>query len=137
EAAEEVADLKPVLVVGAGERGVQRLIGERAQYVVQEERLGTGHATMVAREALEGRSTQVLVTYGDMPLLQARTMGELAQTQAQTGAAVAMLTVMGDAQSSFGRVLRDAEGNVAEIVEVAQARAREDAEAVLATREQN
>lgn len=137
EAAESLTDLKPVVVVGPGEQGVQRLLGRRAQYVVQQERLGTGHATLVTRETLAGRADQVLVTYADMPLLQAKSMKRLAQTQAQTGAPVAMLTVPGNPQSSFGRVLRDGDGRVTEIVEVAQARAREDAEQLLAIRELN
>jgi bifunctional UDP-N-acetylglucosamine pyrophosphorylase/glucosamine-1-phosphate N-acetyltransferase len=137
DASREVADLKPVLVVGAGETGVRNLLGDSAEYVVQEERLGTGHATLVAREQVQGRASQVLVTYGDMPLLQASTMNELAQRQAESGAALTMLTVMGDPQSSFGRVLRDAEGHVAEIVEVAEARLRDDTEAILAVRELN
>ena len=137
DAAESLADLKPVVVVGAGEQGVQGLLGDRAQYVVQEERLGTGHATLAAREALEGRADQVLVTYGDMPLLQARTMAQLAQTQAQTGAVVVMLTVPGETDSAFGRVLRDDAGRVTEIVEVAQARASDDAERILAIGEHN
>lgn len=137
EAAEKVADLKPVLVVGPGEEGSRRLLGERAEYVVQEERLGTGHATLVARDALRGSADQVLVTYGDMPLLRAETMAHLAKRQMATGAAVVMLTAMGDPSSSFGRVLRDEMGSVAEIVEVAQARVREDGAAILAIRELN
>ena len=137
DAATEVADLKPVLVVGAGESGVHQLLGDSAEYVVQEERLGTGHATLVAREQVQGRASQVLVTYGDMPLLQASTMSELAQRQAESGAALTMLTVMGDPQSSFGRVLRDDKGHVVEIVEVAEARLRDDTDAILAVRELN
>lgn len=137
EAAEAVADVKPVLVVGAGESGVKALLGERAMYVVQEERLGTGHATMMAREALEGKADQVLVAYGDMPLLQQKTMAALAAKQAETGAALALLVVEGEPESSFGRVLRDESGGVLEIVEVAQARRRPDAEAVLNVREHN
>ena len=49
EAAENVADLPPVLVVAPGETGLHDLFGERAEYVAQEEQLGTGHATMVVR----------------------------------------------------------------------------------------
>jgi len=137
EAAEAVADLRPVLVVGPEEAGARRLLGERAEYVVQERRLGTGHATLVARDLLEGRADQVLVTYADMPLIRAQSMAELAQKQAQSGEPLAMLTVMGDAESSFGRVLRDESGRVTEIVEVAQARRHDDGLALLAIREQN
>ena len=137
EAAEQVADIRPVVVVGAGEHGVQQLLENRAEYVVQKERLGTGHATLVARDALSGRADQVLVTYGDMPLLRAETMSRLADTQAQSSAAVVMLSAMGEPDSPFGRVVRDGHGHVAEIVEVAEAKLRADTDALLAIRELN
>ena len=137
EPAASVADLKPVLVVGPGEEGARRLLGDAAQYVVQEERMGTGHATLAARDLLHGRADQVLVAYGDMPLLRAETFRRLAAMQAEEGAAIAMLTVMGDTDSTFGRVIRDGSGRVAEIVEVAEAQLRDDTEAILATRELN
>ncbi len=137
EAAEALADLKPVLVVGPGGDEVQALLGDRAAYVLQQERLGTGHATMMARDALQGRASQVLVAYGDMPLLQQETMAALARKQAATGAALALLIVPGDEDSSFGRVLRDEQGRVTEIVEVAQAQQRPDGTKLLALREHN
>ena len=137
ESAAAVADLKPVIVVGPGEEGARRLLGDAANYVVQDERLGTGHATLVARGLLRGRADQVLVAYGDMPLLRAETWRRLAATQAEEGATIAMLTVMGDTDSTFGRVIRDGSGQVAEIVEVAEAQLRDDTEAILATRELN
>jgi bifunctional UDP-N-acetylglucosamine pyrophosphorylase/glucosamine-1-phosphate N-acetyltransferase len=137
EAAAQVADLPPLLVVGPGEDGVRRLFGERATYAVQDQRLGTGHATLMAAPVLTGRSRQVLVTYADMPLLRPETMTALADRQRSSGAAVAMLTVMGDPASSFGRVLRDDGGRVVEIVEVAEARQRPDGQAILAIDELN
>ena len=93
DTAVSISDIPPVLVVGPGETGVQALFAERARYVVQPEQLGTGHATMMAQEMLQGQTTQVLVTYGDMPLLKAETLARLAQIQAETGAAIAMLSV--------------------------------------------
>ena len=63
-AAAEVADLPPVLVVGPDESGVRALIGDRATYAVQPEPLGTGHATLMAADALRGRADRVVVTYG-------------------------------------------------------------------------
>ncbi|MCP4424730.1 MAG: NTP transferase domain-containing protein [Chloroflexi bacterium] len=137
DAAVAVADLPPVMVVGPGEDGVQALFGERAEYVVQEERLGTGHATMMAKSLLHGRSSQVIVTYGDMPLLKSETLMRLAQTQAKTNADVVILSVMGDADSSFGRVVRGEDGSVAEIVEVAEAKQRPNTAELLAVRELN
>ena len=138
EAAEQVSDEPPVLVVGPGEPGVRDLVGDRARYVTQAEQLGTGHATLMAKLLLAGGpAAQVLVTYGDMPLLTAATMRRLAKLQAESGAAIAMLTFQGDPRSSFGRIVRATDGSVREIVEVAEARRRPDGEELLAIREQN
>jgi bifunctional UDP-N-acetylglucosamine pyrophosphorylase/glucosamine-1-phosphate N-acetyltransferase len=137
EAAAQVADMPPLMVVGPGEDGVRHLFGERAGYVEQPERLGTGHATLMAAPALDGRSRQVLVTYADMPLLRPETMTALAERQRSRGAAVVMLAVAGEPDSTFGRVVRDPEGQVIEIVEVAEARRRPDGDALLAISELN
>ena len=141
-AAAAVADRPPVLVVspdagGPGEDGVAALIGDRAEYVVQPEALGTGHATRMAADALRGQAEQVIVTYADMPLLRAETLRRLAAAQRESGAAVALLTVPGGPESSFGRVVRDGRGRVAEIVEVAEARRRPNAAELLAITELN
>ena len=137
EAAEKVADLPPVLVVAPGETGVHDLFGARADYVVQEEQLGTGHATMVVRPFLQNRAGQIIITYGDMPLLKAETLQQLADQQAASGAAIAMLSVLGEPDSSFGRVLRGADGGVLEIVEVAEAKQRPNTDEILNVRELN
>jgi len=137
EAAESVADRPPVVVVGAGEEGVRALLGERATYVVQEQRLGTGHATLMAEDVLRDRADQVLVTYGDMPLLRAGSLAKLVAEQRQSSAVIALLSVLGDASSSFGRVVRAGDGTVSEIVEVAEARQRANTAELLAIRELN
>lgn len=137
EAAASISDTRPVLVIGPGEEGTLALFGERAKYVVQPEQLGTGHATMMAEPLLRDRADQVLVTYGDMPLLRAETMSLLAKRQAETEAAVVMLTVLGDPDSSFGRVVRGKDSRVIEIVEVAEAKQRPERDTLLAIRELN
>lgn len=130
-AAQIVADLPPVLIVGPGEDGVRSLLGEAATYVVQPEQLGTGHAAQMAASVLEGQSDQVLITYADMPLLRPQTMSQLAAQQRDTGAALAMLSGLGPSESTFGRVVRGRDGHVVEIVEVAQARQRPNAAELL------
>lgn len=136
-AVESIVNMRPVVVVGVGSEGVRSMLGDRARYVVQAEQMGTGHATMVAREMLDGRADQTIVTYGDMPLLKTETLTRLALLQAETDAAVVMLSVMGDPASSFGRVVRAADGGVAEIVEVAEAKQRDNSAELLAIRELN
>lgn len=128
DTAVSISHTKPVLVVSHDEDGVQKLIGEQAAFVEQREKLGTGHATLMAKQLLEGKSDQVIVTYGDMPLLQPETLHKLADTLQQKKATLSLLTVKGSTESSFGRIVRGEEGQVLEIVEVAEAKRRKEPE---------
>jgi bifunctional UDP-N-acetylglucosamine pyrophosphorylase/glucosamine-1-phosphate N-acetyltransferase len=110
-----------VLVVGHGGDEVRRAVGDGVQYVVQHRRLGTGHATLQAREPLLGRSDEVVVLYGDMPALRAETLERLAALHRERRPAVTMLSVLSDDSMGFGRVVRDGQGRVRAIVEEAVA----------------
>ena len=114
----------PVLVVGHGAKLVQNRVGDCVRYVLQERRLGTGHAVLQARDELRGRSDAVLVLYGDMPLLTPPSVSRLLEVFAPTLPALAMLTVDSEALGGtmgFGRVLRDERGRVTGVVEEAVA----------------
>ncbi|MCA9956517.1 MAG: NTP transferase domain-containing protein, partial [Anaerolineales bacterium] len=137
DAAVSLTDIPPVLVIGKGGNGVKALFGSQAQYVVQDEQLGTGHATQMAKHLLAGAADQVIVTYADMPLLQAETLQKLANLQAEAETAVALLSVMGPPDSTFGRIVRDANGRVREIMEVAEAQRQPNADELLAIPEHN
>lgn len=136
-AAVAVSQHPPVLVVGPGGQEIRAMFGERGRYAVQEEALGTAHATRMAAPLLAGGPRQVAVCYADMPLLHPETLRRLAEEQAQTGAAVVLLSVRGTADSAFGRVRRGADGHVLEIVEAAEARRRPNTAELLALTEQN
>lgn len=137
QAAGQLTSQRPVLVVGHGADELKKLMGDKAHYATQAEQLGTGHATLMARELLTGRAKQVLVTCADMPLVRAETLQKLVDTQAQTGAKVVVLSVTGEPTTSFGRIVRDKTGRVTEILEVAQAKTRPNAADLLAITEQN
>ena len=69
--ARELGAERTVFVIGKNGDEIRQTLGEQEiEYVYQAERLGTGHATMQAREALLGRADLVLVYYGDMPMLK-------------------------------------------------------------------
>ena len=97
-----------------------------AAIVVQEHQLGTGHAVRMVIESLGVMPGTVIVTYGDMPLLRGRTLGELASRHVQAGNAVTVLTARGDFPG-FGRIVRDADGAFLRIVEERDATAAERA----------
>ena len=121
QAAQEVTDETPVLVVGHGADQVREMIGDAARYVIQAELLGTGHAVQQAESALKGESAFVLVTNADMPLLTVDTLTRLVETQKSNSGPISMLTVIADDPRGFGRIVRGADGSVQAIVEEAQA----------------
>ncbi|MBL8058151.1 MAG: bifunctional UDP-N-acetylglucosamine diphosphorylase/glucosamine-1-phosphate N-acetyltransferase GlmU [Anaerolineales bacterium] len=120
-AAQAVTGVPPVLVVGHGAEAVRAELGEAAQYVAQSEQLGTGHAVLQAAPLLRGRCTEVLVTYGDMPLLRVETLRALVQAQHFNPGPLSLLTIDAPQLRDFGRVVRDGFGKVRAIVEAAQA----------------
>ncbi len=120
--ATEASGRRPIVVVGHGREVVEAYLGDSAQYVVQSELLGTGHAVMQAAPLLRGEADAVLVFYADMPLLSAETQRQLAARFADGVAAglrpaLAMLTVVREDAQAFGRVVRNAAGEIQAIVE--------------------
>ena len=82
-------------------------------WVLQAERLGTGHAV---EQAIAGvpRTARVLVLYGDVPLTRVETLQEL--LQANDGKFSLLTTRLADPQG-YGRVMCDGNGTVREVVE--------------------
>ena len=87
--------------------------GAGVEWVLQAEQLGTGHAVQQAMPRLRGDG-EVLVLYGDVPLVREATLRRL--VEAGRGG-VALLTTELDDPSGYGRVLRDAAARVTRIVE--------------------
>jgi bifunctional UDP-N-acetylglucosamine pyrophosphorylase/glucosamine-1-phosphate N-acetyltransferase len=75
------------------------------QFVVQAEQRGTGHALMVAQEALAPYD-QVIVLSGDAPLITLETIQKLSAFQSVQKAAMALLSADLDDPSGYGRVIR-------------------------------
>jgi bifunctional UDP-N-acetylglucosamine pyrophosphorylase / glucosamine-1-phosphate N-acetyltransferase len=127
-----VAELDPEhLVVVLGHGGEQvgaavHALGEElarpVRTAVQEKQLGTGHAVRCGLDALpHGITGPVLVTYGDVPLLQADTLAALMNEHVGSGAAVTLVTTELADPTGYGRVLRETDGTVTRIVEQADA----------------
>jgi bifunctional UDP-N-acetylglucosamine pyrophosphorylase/glucosamine-1-phosphate N-acetyltransferase len=107
-----------ILVIGQDADLVRASMeGRPARFVLQSEQLGTGHAVMTARPALEGRAGDLLVLYGDTPRLKAATLRKLADRHRAFGAATTLLTTRPENPFGYGRILRDGDGRVAGIVE--------------------
>jgi bifunctional UDP-N-acetylglucosamine pyrophosphorylase/glucosamine-1-phosphate N-acetyltransferase len=74
-------------------------------FVLQKEQRGTGHALMMAREALSGYD-QVLVLSGDAPLIQASTIEKLRDFHQAKGAAMSLLAAKLEVPAAYGRIVR-------------------------------
>jgi bifunctional UDP-N-acetylglucosamine pyrophosphorylase/glucosamine-1-phosphate N-acetyltransferase len=109
--------LRPIIVVGRDGGDMRSALGESAEYVVQTEPLGTGHAVSQAREAAGG-AEHLLVLNGDVPLITPETLRRLIDEHEGHHADLTFLTARLDA-AEYGLVQRDAAGRVAAVVEAA------------------
>ena len=83
----------------------------------QDEVKGTGRAVQCGLQALEPLHGTVVVTYGDVPLLQAETLRQLVAEHEAAGNAVTVLTAHVHDPTGYGRVVRADDGTVAALVE--------------------
>jgi len=112
-----------------GERVRAALEDEEVSWTLQEPRLGTGHAVLQAMPQIPD-DHQVLILYGDVPLISHATLARLLEPAARR--AVSLLSVRLEDPRGYGRIIRNARGLVAKIVEEKDASA-----AQLAVRECN
>ena len=83
-----------------------------AQCFVQHERRGTAHAVLAARPALERKADDILIVYGDTPLIRAATLNKLRAPLA-AGAAVVVLGFRPANPSGYGRLVVDGDKLIA------------------------
>lgn len=108
---------RQLVVLGNGRGQVGEALPEGVEIVHQEEQFGTGHAVSVCEQALEGFTGDILVLYGDTPLLRTETLGGLLAAHATGPHACTLLTVGLKEPFGYGRVVRDADGRVTGIIE--------------------
>ena len=114
DAARELAPRKTIVVHGHGAEQVKEAFPEtHIEWVLQAEQLGTAHAVMQAMPRVS-QDADVLLLYGDVPLVRAATLKRLLDA-AREGLAV--LTADLDDPAAYGRIVRDASGRVKRIVE--------------------
>lgn len=106
-----------IVVIGHGADAVREALAEQADFVVQAEQLGTGHAVIQAEEKLKDYSGDVLVLCGDTPLITALTLSQLVEYHREQGSAVTVLTAELADPGAYGRIIRDEKNEVARIVE--------------------
>lgn len=113
-----------VIVVSPKHTLVQEYIKNRAEYVIQDEPKGTGHAVSCAAPLLQGNVEKVVVLNSDVPLVSHESLEQLLKEQETTNSVISLLTTnFPDFENwrlgllSFGRILRDENGVIEEIRE--------------------
>ncbi|MFD1859716.1 bifunctional UDP-N-acetylglucosamine diphosphorylase/glucosamine-1-phosphate N-acetyltransferase GlmU [Aeromicrobium camelliae] len=122
-AVQEFGARRRVVVVGHQREQVEEALttfDTDAVVAVQHERKGTGDAVRAALDALgaepEALGT-VLITYGDVPLLQPQTLADVVTAHREAGRAVTILSAHVGDPTGYGRILRDDAGGVVAIRE--------------------
>ncbi|QRF32411.1 bifunctional UDP-N-acetylglucosamine diphosphorylase/glucosamine-1-phosphate N-acetyltransferase GlmU [Bacillus safensis] len=108
---------KLVTIVGHGAEDVKEQLGDRSEYALQEEQLGTAHAVKQAKSFLAQEKGTTIVICGDTPLLTAETMEAMLSEHQKHQAKVTILTAHADDPTGYGRIIRDETGAVVKIVE--------------------
>ena len=127
-----VAKMAPehlVVVLGRDHQRIEEVVGEVADTLgrsidvaMQDQQLGTGHAVLCGLSALpDDFGGVVVVTSGDIPLLDADTLADLVAAHGSRAAAVTVLTTTLNDPTGYGRTLRTQDQEVIAIVEQADA----------------
>jgi bifunctional UDP-N-acetylglucosamine pyrophosphorylase/glucosamine-1-phosphate N-acetyltransferase len=128
--AAELSPARTVVVTGAGREQVEAAVAPfGVATALQAEQLGTGHAVAQAGAALSGFSGDVLILYGDVPLVTAATMRRMVERlHAHDAPAAVVLGFRPADPGAYGRVIADASGRIDRMVEYKDATLDERAE---------
>ncbi len=127
-----LAPAATIVVIGSQMEAVARLVAP-AQSVVQDPPLGTGDAVraglgpLAGRLAPQGDVEDLLVLFGDTPLLTAETLAHLLAERRRTAAAIVVAALRPDDPGAYGRLVLAGDGAIERIVEVAEATQEERA----------
>lgn len=114
DVAKELQTEKCIVVVGSKREEIKRhLKDKKVEFCVQKEQKGTAHAVLCAENLVLG--TDVLVLYGDVPLIQAETLRKFLNFYKREREITFMVTKLED-PSGYGRVIMEGE-RIEKIVE--------------------
>ncbi|WP_090019592.1 bifunctional UDP-N-acetylglucosamine diphosphorylase/glucosamine-1-phosphate N-acetyltransferase GlmU [Limimonas halophila] len=128
DAVGELEPEKVVVVVGPDMHSVAEAAAPHP-VVEQTERLGTAHAVEAARPALgdmaDDPKAEVLVVYGDTPLVTGDTLERLSRARSDSEAGLAILGFRTGEPGHYGRLIQNEDGTVRRIVEARDATAEQ------------
>lgn len=121
ELAHQLDSISVIVIVGFKREivinHVKEKFGNTVSFAIQEEQRGTGHAAMQTEHMLKDFDGDVLVVYGDMPLLTLSTMQNLLKIHRTRESLMTVLTGKMNDPTGYGRIIRLADGSVDRIIE--------------------
>ena len=118
-AASQMAAERIIVVMGHERERVENLLkNEKVVFAMQTEQRGTAHALLTAERFLG--DGDVLVLYGDVPLIQASTLRALVESLRDSDGIIFMTTEV-DQPEGYGRVIAGPNGEITDIVEDSEA----------------
>jgi phosphomannomutase/dTDP-glucose pyrophosphorylase len=106
-----------IIVVAEHDSSVREHLGASWNYVVQTVQAGTGDAVRCARFQLSGFDGDVLIAYGDTPLLRSASLRGLLWRHRLKEAQFSLLTAVLPDGGDYGRIQRDRDGRMTGIVD--------------------
>ncbi len=111
----------PVVVYSPAVAAVAEVFADRAVLALQDEPRGTGDAVRAALASVPESATEIVVVYGDVPLVTGADFDAVLEARRADDAAIALASVYAADPAMLGRVVRGEFGTVERIVEAKDA----------------
>lgn len=112
---------KSIAVVGYKADLIKKHLGQKVDFVIQRQLLGTGDAVRQAKARLKSFKGHILILYGDTPLLTKETVKKLIDHHITTDASCTLLSANFKNPSGYGRILRNKDYQIVKIIEDSEA----------------
>ncbi|MDR2878564.1 MAG: bifunctional UDP-N-acetylglucosamine diphosphorylase/glucosamine-1-phosphate N-acetyltransferase GlmU [Fusobacteriales bacterium] len=111
---------KKIFILGHMKEKVLSVMGD-IDYIEQDEQLGTGHAVLIAKDEILKSKDNVLITYGDSPLIKAETLRKMEEKFLKDSLDCILLSCEVNVPFGYGRIILDEKKQIIDIIEEKEA----------------
>lgn len=105
------------IVIGYKGEMIREYLKDDYNYIIQKEQLGTGHAVSMAESYLKDCNDDIMILYGDMPLISSDTIKSFISSHKNSKAKCSIMTAIFENQPPYGRIIRDDNGKFVDVIE--------------------
>ena len=117
---DETGVKKKIFILGHKKEDVLSEMGE-IDYIEQQEQLGTGHAVLIAKDEILKNKDNVLITYGDSPLIKKETLKKMEEKFQKDSLDCIVLSCDVQDPFGYGRIILDKNDQIVDIIEEKEA----------------